>query len=328
MSETASFVDPVFLARFGLSRGNVVDYFLHPLNPFRVPNTTSNEVLNMQGISIMILTQFGTNQMPLSPMAAEEAFAKNLSKLTGHQYELLQPDPNASDLYTQQSPLYTLRHVFRTSQTSVKVLGIYYVVEGVIYKSPPIRSLMKSNVARTLDGLAGKAREESIALGKLMATIPSFFTTIFNPFSVHTGACSSLSVCARYLPSTGYTWNFDMDDDDHVDDVDIDDDDTGNDSASRSTIDPTVSLMKLNKRMKRRRILDNRKTGERNEAEEEGLRASAAIDQILVRLSKNSHIAASRDEDGYERANQLQAVTKIHEYQGNTIMLGEPTTSK
>lgn len=296
MSETASFVDPVFLARFGLSRGNVVDYFLHPLNPFRVPNTTSNEVLNMQGISIMILTQFGTNQMPLSPMAAEEAFAKNLSKLTGHQYELLQPDPNASDLYTQQSPLYTLRHVFRTSQTSVKVLGIYYVVEGVIYKSPPIRSLMKSNVARTLDGLAG--------------------------------ACSSLSVCARYLPSTGYTWNFDMDDDDHVDDVDIDDDDTGNDSASRSTIDPTVSLMKLNKRMKRRRILDNRKTGERNEAEEEGLRASAAIDQILVRLSKNSHIAASRDEDGYERANQLQAVTKIHEYQGNTIMLGEPTTSK
>ena len=119
-----------------------------------------------------------------------------------------------------------------------------------------------------------------------------------------------------------------MDDDDHVDDVDIDDDDTGNDSASRSTIDPTVSLMKLNKRMKRRRILDNRKTGERNEAEEEGLRASAAIDQILVRLSKNSHIAASRDEDGYERANQLQAVTKIHEYQGNTIMLGEPTTSK
>ena len=110
--------------------------------------------------------------------AAEEAFAKNLSKLTGHQYELLQPDPNASDLYTQQSPLYTLRHVFRTSQTSVKVLGIYYVVEGVIYKSPPIRSLMKSNVARTLDGLAGKAREESIALGKLMATIPSFFSRL------------------------------------------------------------------------------------------------------------------------------------------------------
>ena len=157
MSESASFVDPVFLARFGLSRVNVVDYFLHPLNPFRTQNNTSNEVLNMQGISIGMLMQAGMgNHIPLSAMSAEDAYSKKLSALTGDQYELLLPaDPNDSDHYTQPSPLYTIRHVIRTNQSSVKILGVYYVVEGVIYKSPNIRSLMKSNVARTLDGLAG-----------------------------------------------------------------------------------------------------------------------------------------------------------------------------
>ena len=159
MSETASFVDPVFLARFGLSRVNLIDYFLHPLNPFRTPNNTSNEVLNMQGISIGMLMQAGLGHMPLSPIGAEEAYAKSLSKLTGDQYELLPPsDPNDVDQYTQPSPLYTIRHVIRTNPNSVKMVGVYYVVEGVIYKSPPIRSLMKSNVSRTLDGLAGTVR--------------------------------------------------------------------------------------------------------------------------------------------------------------------------
>ena len=156
MSETASFVDPVFLARFGLSRVNLIDYFLHPLNPFRTPNNTSNEVLNMQGISIGMLMQPSLGHIPLSPIAAEEAYAKNLSKLTGDQYELLPPpDPNDIDQYTQPSPLYTIRHVVRTNPSSVKIVGVFYVVEGVIYKSPAIRSLMKSNISRTLDGLAG-----------------------------------------------------------------------------------------------------------------------------------------------------------------------------
>lgn len=237
MSETASFVDPVFLARFGLSRANVLDYFLHPLNPFRTQVNTSNEVLSMQGIGIGLLMQQGTAGFPMSPQAAEEEYHRALTRLTGEQYELLAPtDPI---FYTQPSPLYTIRHVTRTNQRSVKILGIYYVVEGVIYKAPSVRSLMKANVSRTLDGLAG--------------------------------ACSALSVCARFQPATGYTWHFEEDDD---------------------NVDP-VSLMKLHKRMKRRKILDNRKPGERNEAEEEGLRSSQAIDQILVRLAKSPLVSSS-----------------------------------
>mmetsp|Transcript_4215 Transcript_4215/g.10937 ORF Transcript_4215/g.10937 Transcript_4215/m.10937 type:complete len:293 (-) Transcript_4215:154-1032(-) len=276
MSETASFVDPVFLARFGLSRVNLIDYFLHPLNPFRTPNNTSNEVLNMQGISIGMLMQPSLGHIPLSPIAAEEAYAKNLSKSTGDQYELLPPpDQNNIDQYTQPSSLYTIRHVIRSNPSTVKVIGVYYVVEGVIYKSPAIRSLMKSNVSRTLDGL--------------------------------TGACSALSVCARYLPSTGYTWNFDESDESKI-------------NNSADAIDPVVSLMKQNKRTKRRKILDNRKAGERNEAEEEGLRSSAAIDQILVRLSKNSHLTATPSIEDV-------ASSSIQNYQGSTIAVAEPPSS-
>lgn len=122
-----------------------------------------------------------------------------------------------------------------------------------------------------------------------------------------TGACSALSVCARYLPSTGYTWNFDENEETKINnDADV--------------IDPVVSLMKLNKRMKRRKILDNRKAGERNEAEEEGLRSSAAIDQILVRLSKNSHLTASSSIDDV-------ASSSIHHYRGSTIAVAEPPSS-
>jgi len=227
-------VDPVFLARFGLFRANVMDYFLHPLNPFRTQINTSNEVLAMQGISIGMLMQQGVNGEPLSPVAAEEEYSNALSRLTGEQYELMPPDDPS--LYTTPSPLYTIRHVLRTNPTTVKVLGIYYVVEGVIYKSPAVRSLMKTNVTRTVDGLSG--------------------------------ACQALSVCARFLPSVGYMWVFE--------------DQEGEEDNNMGP----VALLQLSKRRKRRKILDNRKPGERTAAEEEGIRASEAIDQILVRISK------------------------------------------
>jgi hypothetical protein len=184
-------------------------------------------------------TTAGGGGGPLNPMQAEEEYNKALSKLTGEQYELLPPplsaDPSAAA--SSQSPLYTIRHIVRTSPKVFKVLGIYYVVEGNIYKSPGVRSLMKTNVARCAGALSG--------------------------------ACSALAVCARYQPVTGYTWVFEADDDDDDDDLD------------------PVALIQLSKRRKRRKVLDNRRPGERTAAEEEGIRASEAIDQILVRLSKS-----------------------------------------
>lgn len=182
--------------------------------------------------------QHGLNpgEPPLSPQQAEIEYHNTLSKLTGEQYELMPPaDPS---FYTQPSPLYTIRHVLRTNPTTAKVLGIYYVVEGVIYKAPSVRSVMKTNVTRTFEGLSG--------------------------------ACEALAPCARYLPSLGYTWVF-----------------TDDKKNKNEDMDP-YSLMQTAKKRKRRKILDNRRPGERTAAEEEGIRASEAIDQVLVRLSKSS----------------------------------------
>lgn len=133
MSETASFVDPVYLARFGLFRANVLNYFLHPLNPFRTTANTSNEYLEMQQVTIGLLMQVGIPNansngvnVPMPPKAAEEEYAKALSRLTGEQYELLPPlDPI---FYAQPSPLYTIRHVLRKNASNVKILGKWYLL--------------------------------------------------------------------------------------------------------------------------------------------------------------------------------------------------------
>lgn len=243
MSETASFVDPVFLARFGLTRINAIDYFLHPLNPFRTKAKTSNEVLNMQGINIGTLMAWGTGTRPgpLSMEDGEDEYRVALSRLTGEQYELL-PLGNMEGLTPQQlAALFTIRHVHRSSINKTKVLGIYYILEGVIYKSPTVRGLMKAHITRTLEGLSE--------------------------------ACDALSVCARYDPSTGYIWKFEPDEDED---------------------DEALHNIQENRKRKRRRILDNRRPGERTDEEEEGIRASEAIDSILSRLSNSEVVVKGK----------------------------------
>lgn len=212
MSETASFVDPVFLARFGLTRINAIDYFLHPLNPFRTKAKTSNEVLSMQGMNIGTLMAWGTSTRPgpLSPEDGEDEYRVALSRLTGEQYELLPLEDTEGMTPQQLAALFTIRHVHRTSISQTKVLGIYYILEGVIYKSPTVRGLMKAHVTRTLEGLSE--------------------------------ACDALSVCARYDPSTGYAWRFEPPSDDE---------------------DEGICNLQEKRRRKRRRVLDNRRPGER-----------------------------------------------------------------
>ncbi|KAL3796973.1 hypothetical protein HJC23_000726 [Cyclotella cryptica] len=247
MSETSSFVDPVFLARFGLHRANAIDYFLHPLNPFRTKSKTSNEVLNMQGIGIGTLCQWGTGSRPgpLTLEEGEEEYRIALGRLTGEQYELLPLPKEVEGMTPQQlSALFTIRHVHRTSSSQTKVLGIYYILEGVIYKCPSVRGLMKAHIARTLEGLSE--------------------------------ACDALSVCARYDPSSGYSWKFEPNEEDEED------------------VDDVLSYEQERRRRKRRRILDNRRPGERTEEEEEGIRASESIDRILSRLSKSDVVVKGK----------------------------------
>ena len=169
----------------------------------------------MQGISVGTLMAWGTGNRPgpLSLEDGEDEYGLALSRLTGEQYELLPPPTNADGATHQQSTaLFTIRHVHRTSHNQIRVMGIYYILEGVIYKSPTVRGLMKSHMARTLDGLSD--------------------------------ACDALSVCARYDPSTGYVWKFEP-------------------PADEGEDDESIHNIREMKKRKRRRVFDNRRSGER-----------------------------------------------------------------
>eukprot|EP01083_Nonionella_stella_P122078 367059_1 len=348
MAATESFTDQVFLANWGLSRITVLDFFCHPLNPFKVKEGNScNEILAMQGTSIGLIMQNGIGMRP-GPMSlprAEEEYRVALSRLTGHQYELMPAAPisitpavgvggagagapgngtnsnaasnanpadanaNASgdggaaggpteeELNFQmqmeqiQSPLFTIRHVYRHSPTKISSLGIYYILEGVIYKAPSARSLMKANVTRTCQGLID--------------------------------ACKVLGKCAKYAPRTGPYWDFvagsgtgsgsgstvknnssgkkrsrsdendkdetegdnDKDNDnENNNDIseDADDEDTNTDTDRESAQEILDDMRTRSRRV--RRVLDNRPPGERTEEEEESIRAKEKINSILLRL--------------------------------------------
>ncbi len=278
-SDTASFTDPQFLATYGLSRLNALEYFLHPLNPFRSKNQTCNEILAMQGISLPTLIHgIGQHQHasssaagggiggPLSLERAEEEYNSALSRLQGEQYELVAPPPlpkvkGSSNKSTQQhqqqqqlmdpsqSPLFTIRHVLRT-KTKVAILGVYYILDGIIYKSPSARALMKHNIARTCQGLID--------------------------------VCDSLSACVNYSPTTGYYWDFNAKPSS-----------TKKSSKKRErneNHEDEIEIYKQLRKMKRESVVidKKRRPEDRTEEEEEATRAKDRINAILIRMSKSS----------------------------------------
>ena len=175
MSFVGAFTDPVYLANYGINRATVLEYFLHLLNPFRTKAKLCNDLLVEEQTSIGFIMQNGIGMRPgpMSLTQAEEEFSGALARMTGEQYELLTvQDPEESI----NSPLFTIRHVYRSSPTKVTALGIYYVLKGVIYKSPSARSLMKASVTRTCQGLID--------------------------------ACDALKKFARYFPRTRDYWAF------------------------------------------------------------------------------------------------------------------------
>ena len=175
MSFVGAFTDPVYLANYGINRATVLEYFLHLLNPFRTKAKLCNDLLVEEQTSIGFLMQNGIGMRPgpMSLTQAEEEFSGALARMTGEQYEFLKvQDPEESI----NSPLFTIRHVYRSSPTKVTALGIYYVLKGVIYKSPSARSLMKASVTRTCQGLID--------------------------------ACDALKKFARYFPRTRDYWAF------------------------------------------------------------------------------------------------------------------------
>jgi hypothetical protein len=182
----------------------------------------------------------GMRPGPIPLDQAEDEYRKQMERSVGEQYELLPPPPG--DEHVLQSPLFTIRHVYRSSETKKSALGVYYVMEGVIYKSPSARSLMKSNVTRTCRGIYD--------------------------------ACDVLSKCARYSPQTGSYWDFDS--------ILFK---TAASKLKETEKDIIVHLKSKSKRA--RRVVDNRRPGERTEEEEEANRAKEKMNSILLRLSKS-----------------------------------------
>mmetsp|Transcript_12077 Transcript_12077/g.14975 ORF Transcript_12077/g.14975 Transcript_12077/m.14975 type:complete len:259 (+) Transcript_12077:229-1005(+) len=250
MSGTGSFTDPKFLADYGLFRGNAIEYFLHPLNPFKSKSKTCNETLAAQNITIGFLMMNGTTTSgPLTLERAEEEYNVALSRMTGEQYELLPPPPpqRAPDgaitpVDPQLSQLYTIRHVLRSKNNKVTTLGIYYIVQGFIYKAPTARALMKANIARTCQGLIE--------------------------------ASDALSSCAKHSPSTGYDWDFE----------------SGSRLSGQkrtSQLDDEEIFKQVCKLKKKPRRWIESKPGERTEEEEESVRAKDKINAVLKRISKS-----------------------------------------
>ena len=167
--------------------------------------------------------------------------------------------------------MFTIRHVLR-SKNKVTTLGIYYILEGIIYKSPSARASMKYNVARTCQGLID--------------------------------VCDTLSVCANYTPTTGYYWDFDAEAEPKGqskqgkkkrsrDDNRIDNDDEVKDEEEENNNE--VEIFEQLKKIRRRSVEVNKKRrpDERTEEEEEGIRAKDKINDILQRISKSSFVMGS-----------------------------------
>lgn len=288
--ENASFTDPNYLATYGLNRTTAVDYFLHPLNPFRTKNKCTNDILNSQQISIswIMVNGIGVRPGPLTIQQAEEEMQAALAREHNQeQYELI-PVDNPGSIEAINSPLFTIRHVYRESETKVVPLGIYYILEGVIYKSPCARSLMKANIARTTSGLMD--------------------------------ACDMLKHCARYSPRTGYYFDFDglkkkkrleqakkrKADEGNTEGREVDPllknkhittsvyleqelkKELANPEANETVKDILNDFKQRTKILRdARRLIDNRPAGERTEEEEEGIRAKEKMNSILMSLKSS-----------------------------------------
>ncbi|KAJ3183983.1 Mediator of RNA polymerase II transcription subunit 6 [Gaertneriomyces sp. JEL0708] len=118
-----SWKDTGFLQMFGLNEQNIMDYFAR--SPF-YDLSCINEQLRMQS------------------MHNQHLSAEQLDKrqMTGIDYELLYAIP--------QSGLFVITVGNRRSPTQVDTIGAYYVIEGTVYQSPDLYTLLSNRIYTSL----------------------------------------------------------------------------------------------------------------------------------------------------------------------------------
>jgi hypothetical protein len=116
-----SFMDPVFLQQFALSRDNALEYFCR--SPFYDP-LSNNETLRMQGAGM-----------------------SHLQGMVGVEFAL---DARAGE----DSRLYLIKKQRRSGPKSVHVLSMYYILDGTVYQSPNLLHLLMTKYNKITQGLA------------------------------------------------------------------------------------------------------------------------------------------------------------------------------
>jgi len=140
MSCSQFFIDPIYLSRYGLSLHTAVQYFLHEANPFRSNNITTNDLL---------ATATGANDSPPTP----EQVQATLNNEVGEQYTAEEVQFENEENY-QALPkfVYVIKHWMRHSpeQKDITLLGVYYIVDGQIFRSPTLSDVLTTRLSRAV----------------------------------------------------------------------------------------------------------------------------------------------------------------------------------
>jgi hypothetical protein len=114
-----SFLDPIFLQQFALTRENALEYFSR--SPFYDP-LSNNETLRMQGTNM-----------------------SHLRSMTGLEFALDDPAVRAGGSggdSDSDGRLFLVKKQTRSSPSSVHVLAMYYILDGTVYQSPNLLHLL------------------------------------------------------------------------------------------------------------------------------------------------------------------------------------------
>jgi mediator of RNA polymerase II transcription subunit 6 len=118
-----SFLDPIFLQQFALTRDNALEYFSR--SPFYDP-LSNNETLRMQGTNMGHLQRMTGVEFALDDRVGGGAGSRGSS--------------------TQEvdtgGRLFLVKKQKRASPSSVHVLAVYYILDGTVYQSPNLLHLM------------------------------------------------------------------------------------------------------------------------------------------------------------------------------------------
>ena len=113
-----SFKDTIFLESFGLSPWNVLDYF------------SKSQFYDSSCINEQVKMQQRFNTLNVSAEG-----------LLGSSYELW--------YYTETPSLFVIKKLNK-SLNSVKLTGIYYIIQGTIYQAPLLSSVLKNRLSTCL----------------------------------------------------------------------------------------------------------------------------------------------------------------------------------